>query len=268
MKNTLLICSLLLFFGISKAAVITFTPSSSVFDWQVGYLYIDANNDGFNDFLMTAKARTSWDTSWFKIRSLTAGTKILTDGTGKVSGLNQGVLISGQVPSNLWADSAWVKRWDGSPYPYPSATYSNMAFRFTAGANDHYGYITGYLTDVPQGMGFMNYYIYRIGYETTPGLGILANSDTSIVATPAPAIPSFSMSQFRDMIRLDFERPVAAIVEVCDLQGRVLMLHDVQGALCNVTTGSLSEGIYLLRLTSARNTGQPSVTKKFVLTRD
>ncbi len=268
MKNTLLFCFLLLFFGLSKATVITFIPSNYQFDWQGGYLYIDANNDGFNDFLMTAEATLGIDTSWFKIKSLTAGTKILTDGTGKVSGLNDGVLISGQVPSNLWADSAWVKRYDGTPYPYPSLAYSNMAFRYSVGANDHYGYINGYLTDDSQSMGFMSYNILRIGYETTPGLGILANSETSIIATLAPTIPSFSMAQFQDMMRLDFERPVAATVEVCDLQGRVLMNHDFQGALCNLATGSLSEGIYLLRLTSSRNTGQPSVTKKFVLTRD
>ena len=61
MKNTLLFCFLLLFFGLSKATVITFIPSNYQFDWQGGYLYIDANNDGFNDFLMTAEATLGID---------------------------------------------------------------------------------------------------------------------------------------------------------------------------------------------------------------
>jgi hypothetical protein len=263
MKKTLLLWIGLLVCGLSHATVIYFTPNNNYFDWQSPSMYVDVNNDGFNDFLMTAEASTGLNTAWFKIKALTAGTKILTDGTGKVNGLNDSVLISSVIPANLWADSAWVYRWDGTPYPYPINIYSNMAIRFSDGAGNHFGYIFGLCMD-DLGQGFYSYGIGRIGYESAPDAPIKAAAVTSIVGAPEPTAVQFQMSQWRDHLHLQFDRHLDATLKIHDLQGRTVTTTAMQGSNCTLETSALPPGVYILQATP-RRTGQPLLSRKFVV---
>lgn len=268
MRKFTLLFLLAMAFGVARASVITFMPNNNYFDGTTNFLYLDVNNDGFNDFLFTSQPNSSGvQLSWFKVKALTSGSKILTDGTGKVNGLNDSVLISTQIPSNLWADSALVYQNIAGPYPYPVNVYTNMAFRFADGSGNHFGYLRGLCQWIPApSEGFDWFLINRVGYETAVDGPIKAGSMTSLVGIPEPEVPQFSVAQgVYDGLHITFDRNVYGDLQILDLQGKNLATFAVRGQTADILAPYLSSGVYLLQFTSTRM-GQPlRITRKVVL---
>ncbi len=252
MKKTIAFIALI-FICWSANATVNFRNANIILS-PPGGIYVDINNDGTNDFLFSA---ITTNPNTLKIKGVSAGSKMYTDGIGHVVGLNDSVLVGSNFPVNTWADSSIIYRWDGGIYPFAAETWRHIGFQISYNGGVHYGYIYMYFSML-QSIGTSQ--ILWIAYEETPGWSIKCASQIS-VGTSQLDDAQFQVSQSTDAIQFRFGKQMRGQLSLYDITGHAVYHAAVSGESKELSTAALPAGVYLASFVS----GNRRLTRKFVV---
>ncbi|MFN8397361.1 MAG: hypothetical protein U0176_22245 [Bacteroidia bacterium] len=259
MKKIVLLLSCLLFFARLSATVIVFQPPNNYIGPGGGYIFVDINNDGFDDFRLTAY--TGWPTDNVSIEGLTNGSMMLTDGAGKTRGLNDNILIGSNFSSNLWELSSDLYIW-GQIFPFPLGVITSLPVLIEINGNVHYGYI--YLS-VNSTSGFTHLNLYRVAYEDVPGLAIKSGALSSITDVAEEVEANFHWSVSSGNLNLDFGQPHRINIGLYGLDGRNLFQSECSERQARIPVDGFASGTYLLRMEIKHPHGKIAMTRKITI---
>ncbi len=247
MKRTLLILSLLLGSLFSRAEVVYTSPSNMYFTTG-GYVFVDVNVDGINDYLI--RAFDNGSQTKITVRGYN-GCQVEAGSDGKAVGLS----MNAPVGNNGWRDTALVIGFDFNLYYFPMNTSSYLGIKLNKNGQTYFGYITMNIS----GSGSLNIAsVYNYAFEDVPNRPIFAGSIFS-VNTQEVRLP-VSMFWNGHAIRFQTNSIAHQRLYISDISGRIwadLPINQEEGTL----PISLAPGIWVATL---RNTmGEVEGSLKF-----
>lgn len=152
-----------------SADIIITNPFNSNFSTG-GYVFLDVNVDGINDYLLRAFNNGSQ-------------TKITARGyngcqiEAATDGLAMGLSLNAPVGNNVWKDTATVIGFDQGLYYFPSNANAFLGLKLSKGGQTFYGYI---MMNISGGGSLNIASIYNFAYENIANRPIFAGSFVSV----------------------------------------------------------------------------------------
>lgn len=172
MKRVLSLFCLLITFLSVKAEIIISSPSNSYFTTG-GYVFLDVNVDGINDYLI--RAFDNGSQTKITVRGYN-NCQVEAASDGKAMGLSQNAPIG----NNSWRDTALLVGFDQNLYYFPLGATAFIGVKLNKNNQTYYGYITMNIS----GSGSLNIAsVYNYAYEDVPNRPIFAGSTISVNTT-------------------------------------------------------------------------------------
>lgn len=238
MKATLPFFFLLFALNSAKAAVITRDVQHTM--GVDSYVFIDVNNDGINDYLLST-GNGSYGPITIKGYN---GCKVETGGDGKAIGLNTGA----PVGNNSWEDSATIYDFGSGVYYFPLNTFASLGFKLFKNAQTYYGYMHMEIS----GSGSINSVsTFSVGYETTPAQGITAG------AQPNPVIEVGTLKTVEwAFTNTDLQITTSGIsnseLSIYSYDGKMVLQRKLNTEVAQIDLQALPAGTYLFAVVNEK----------------
>lgn len=171
MKRVLSLFCLLITFLSVKAEIIINSPSNSYFTTG-GYVFLDVNVDGINDYLI--RAFDNGSQTKITVRGYN-NCQVEAASDGKAMGLSQNAPIG----NNAWRDTALLVGFDQNLYYFPLGATAFIGIKLNKNNQTYFGYITMNIS----GSGSLNIAsVYNYAFEDVPNRPIFAGSTISVNA--------------------------------------------------------------------------------------
>lgn len=200
------------------------------------YVYLDVNNDGINDYLLSI-AYGPVTIQGFN------GCQVETGVNGTAIGLNTGA----PVGTNSWQDSATIYFSSGTYY-FPLNTFASLGLKLVKGGQTYYGYLE---MEVNGTSTVFTVSTFNMGYDNVPGEIIDAGAAATGIAEVIP--DNIKWNVVNETLKVVLPGNTGSELQIYSYDGKMLLRKWIGAETGEVSLDALSAGIYLFAINNTKS---------------